>query len=41
MMTLATIDYLVKKIINLRIFEDENQKMNLSLIDKGYDILSI
>lgn len=35
------VNYLVKKIINLRIFEDENQKMNLSLIDKGYDILSI
>jgi len=35
------IDYLVKKIINMRIFEDENGKMNISLLQKGYDILSI
>lgn len=35
------VDYLVRKIVNMRIFEDENQKMNLSLKDKGYDILSI
>lgn len=35
------IDYLVNKIINMRIFEDEFGKMNLSLIDKGFDILSI
>jgi D-tyrosyl-tRNA(Tyr) deacylase len=27
------IDYMVNKIINLRIFEDENGKMNLSLLD--------
>ncbi len=35
------IDYIVKKIENLRIFEDENGKMNISLKDKGYQILLI
>jgi len=39
--TSEDVDYLVKKIINMRIFEDENGKMNLSLLQKGYDILSI
>lgn len=39
--TSEDIDYLVKKIANMRIFEDENGKMNISLIQKGYDILSI
>lgn len=29
------------KIINLRIFNDENDKMNLSVMDKGYDILVV
>ena len=35
------INYLVKKIVNLRIFEDENGVMNKSLLDVGGDILSI
>lgn len=39
--TIEDVDFLVKKIINLRIFEDEKGKMNISLIDKGYDILSV
>ncbi len=35
------IDYLVKKIVNLRIFDDENGVMNKSILDVGGDILSI
>jgi D-tyrosyl-tRNA(Tyr) deacylase len=35
------IDKMIDKIMNLRIFEDENQKMNLSLIDVKGSILSI
>ncbi len=36
-----TIKYIVNKIINLRIFDDLNGIMNLSIIDKKYDILSV
>ena len=35
------IDYLVKKVINLRIFDDENGVMNKSVLDVGGSILSI
>lgn len=35
------IEYLVNKIINLRVFEDDNGKMNLSLLDTNGQILSI
>lgn len=35
------IDYLVKKVLNLRIFEDDNNIMNKSILEAGGDILSI
>ncbi|MCI9110852.1 MAG: D-tyrosyl-tRNA(Tyr) deacylase [Bacilli bacterium] len=35
------IDYLIKKVLNLRIFEDENSIMNKSILDVGGEILSI
>lgn len=34
-------DYMVDKITNLRIFEDENGKMNRSLIDTGGEMLLV
>lgn len=35
------VNYMVDKIINLRIFEDENDKMNLSLGDVGGSLLVV
>ena len=37
----SDLDYLVKKICGLRIFEDENEKMNLSPINVGAELLVI
>lgn len=39
--TLDDINYIVKKIVNLRIFDDDNGIMNKSVIDTGGSILSI
>ena len=35
------IEYLAKKVVNLRIFPDENDVMNKSILEYGGDILSI
>ena len=39
--TIDDINYIVKKIVNLRIFDDENGVMNKSVIDVNGEILSI
>ena len=35
------VDYIIDKVLNLRIFEDENEKMNLSLKDVGGELLVV
>jgi len=35
------VEYMVEKIINLRIFEDSENKLNLSLLDVGGEILVV
>lgn len=39
--TEADLKYILDKVPNLRIFEDENDKMNLSLMDVGGAILAV
>ena len=39
--SLKEVTYLAKKIANLRIFEDKSGKLNKSILDMNYDILSI
>jgi len=39
--TIKDIEYCVKKVLNLRIFDDSNNIMNLSIKDVNKDILSI
>jgi D-aminoacyl-tRNA deacylase len=39
--TTADADFVAEKIVHLRIFEDENQKMNHSLMDVEGEILSV
>ncbi|WP_296645377.1 D-aminoacyl-tRNA deacylase [Romboutsia sp. 13368] len=39
--TSKDVDYIIDKVLNLRIFEDENQKMNLSLKDVEGELLVV
>ncbi len=39
--TIEDIEWLSNKIVNLRIFDDQNGTMNLSCIEKKYDILIV
>ncbi len=39
--TITDVEYMVNKILSLRIFEDSDAKMNLSILDVGGSVLSI
>lgn len=39
--TQEDIDWLVKKVVNLRVFDDENSVMNRSILDDGGDIIVV
>jgi len=39
--TSKDVDYIIDKVLNLRIFEDENEKMNLSLKDVSGELLVV
>lgn len=39
--TMEDIDYIVRKVLNLRVFDDENGIMNKNIIDTNGEILSI
>ena len=39
--TMDDLNYCCRKVVNLRVFEDDNDVMNLSVIDVGGEILSI
>ena len=39
--TSETVKYLADRAVKLRIFEDDNGKMNLSLLDKNYSMLIV
>ncbi len=39
--TIEDLDYLVDKVVNLRVFPDEEGKMNLSLLDVGGEVLVV
>lgn len=39
--TIEQVEWMAKKVVNLRIFEDENEKMNKSLIDINGEMLIV